>query len=86
MFLGHDEPTDVISFPLEEEVRLEGEVYVNLDRAKEQAKHFGVSFRNEVARLVIHGILHLVGYDDTTTEQARIMKSEEDRQLGFWFA
>jgi rRNA maturation RNase YbeY len=84
-FLGHDRPTDVISFPLEDGDLLEGEVYVNLDRARQQAKRYGVSFGNEVARLVIHGVLHLVGYRDRTAAQARRMKKEEERHLGFWF-
>jgi rRNA maturation RNase YbeY len=84
-FLGHDEPTDVLSFPLEKGERLEGEIYVNLDRARQQAGLYGVSFGNEVARLVIHGVLHLLGYDDRTGREAGRMKREEERHLGFWF-
>lgn len=84
-FLGHDVATDVISFPLESGKDLEGEVYVNLDRARQQGRRFGVSFRSEVARLVIHGTLHLLGYDDTTQRLSRIMKSKEDRHVAYWF-
>jgi rRNA maturation RNase YbeY len=84
-YLNHDAATDVISFPLETKPGLEGEVYVNLDRARTQAGMYGVKFSHEVARLVIHGALHLVGFDDTTARQAARMKRAEDRHLRFWF-
>ncbi|MBM2844743.1 MAG: rRNA maturation factor [Bacteroidetes bacterium] len=84
-FLGHDEVTDVISFPLEAKPNLEGEVYVNIDSARRQARDFRVSIANEVARLVIHGVLHLVGYDDTTRGKAAVMKKREDAHVRYWF-
>ena len=84
-YLGHDYITDVISFPLERGAHIEGEVYVNLDRARSQAREYGVSFGNEVARLVIHGTLHLAGYDDRRTMDAGRMKKREDEHLWFWF-
>lgn len=84
-YLNHDYSTDVISFPLESGDVLEGEVYVNLDRARTQAKAYDVSFNNEVARLVIHGALHLVGYDDSTGVKARRMRAEEDDHVHHWF-
>ena len=65
---------------------LEGEVYVNLDRARTQANEYGVSFSNEVARLIIHGTLHLVGFDDSTKGKAQRMKAEEDRLLRLCFS
>jgi len=84
-YLGHDYSTDVISFSLEDGVNLEGEVYVNLDRARTQARTYGVSFWNEVARLVIHGTLHLLGYDDRTPRLREEMRKEEDGQVRHWF-
>ena len=84
-YLNHDYVTDVISFPLETGALLEGEVYVNLDRARTQATAYGVSYGSELARLVIHGTLHLVGYDDSTRKNARHMKAEEDDQVHYWF-
>lgn len=83
--LGHDSITDVISFTLERKPVLEGEVYVNLDRARQQAKEYSVSFGNEVARLIIHGTLHLVGFEDSTRRKAQRMKAVEDRFLCYWF-
>lgn len=84
--LGHDTTTDVLSFPLEQSPVLEGEVYVNLDRARQQARDFGVSPLHELARLVIHGTLHLTGYDDRTPRQATRMHAREDRYLVRLFA
>ncbi|HCV43341.1 MAG TPA: rRNA maturation RNase YbeY [Bacteroidetes bacterium] len=84
-YLGHDYATDVLSFPIDTGSVLEGELYVNLDRAGTQAKEYGVSFGCEVARLVIHGVLHLVGFDDATVRKAGRMKTEEDRHVQYWF-
>jgi probable rRNA maturation factor len=80
-FLSHDRPTDVISFPLEREPALEGEIYVNIDKAERQSRTWKVTLNNELARLVIHGTLHLAGYDDGAPRQARRMKAAEDRYV-----
>lgn len=83
-FFHHHYTTDVISFRLDDNARrrrVEGEVYVNIDQARRQAKTYNVSVGNEVRRLVIHGILHLVGYDDNTTINKKIMRSLEDKYL-----
>jgi rRNA maturation RNase YbeY len=79
-FLEHDYLTDVITFPLEEEP-LEGEIYISLDRAREQAAEAGVGLYVEVERLAIHGALHLVGYDDATPEERERMRLLEDKYL-----
>lgn len=85
-FLNHNYVTDVISFTLETQPMLEGEIYINLDRANQQAREYGVSFSNEVARLVIHGALHLIGLEDATVAQQKRMKAVEDEHLRFWFS
>jgi|WetSurMetagenome_2_1015567.scaffolds.fasta_scaffold102676_2 probable rRNA maturation factor len=77
-FLKHRGTTDVITFPLTEGRELEGEVYVNVDQALVQAEQYAVSGINETVRLVVHGTLHLLGYDDTTAALRRIMKVRED--------
>jgi probable rRNA maturation factor len=84
-YLHHDYATDVISFPLEEGENLEGEIYVNLDRAREQARRYKVTFRNEVARLIVHGTLHLVGYDDLRPRDAQRMKHREESYVNSTF-
>ena len=79
IFAAHDYATDVLAFRLDEGSVLEGEVYVNLDRARIQAREYGVSFKNEVWRLVIHGLLHLIGYrDDSERYQFRMLRKQED--------
>lgn len=78
-FLGHDYSTDVISFLLETRPRLEGEIYLNIDRARQQAREYGVSVANEIARLTVHGTLHLLGFDDATVLDAgRMLKRQEE--------
>ena len=79
-FLGHDYHTDVITFPIESDP-LEGEVYISVEMTRTQAGEEGVSFYEEARRLAIHGALHLVGYDDGTTEEREAMRRLEDRFL-----
>lgn len=82
-YLHHHYATDVLSFYLSDGINgiLEGEVYVNLDQAYRQAKDFGISFKNEVQRLIIHGVLHLVGYRDDTRKRKKLMTKREDHYL-----
>jgi len=80
-YRGRDTSTDVLAFPLEEGETLEGEVYVNIDRARRQAREYGVSLANELGRLVIHGALHLSGYEDRTRKGAETMRKKEDAAL-----
>lgn len=77
-FLNHDYITDVIAFPFDDGLGIDGEVYVNLDRAKTQAREYGVAFLEEVRRLLIHGTLHLLGYSDATARTKDRMKKKED--------
>ncbi|HUN66212.1 MAG TPA: rRNA maturation RNase YbeY [Bacteroidota bacterium] len=82
-YLHHTYTTDVLSFPLSDRTAdcLEGEVYVNLDQARRQAAEYHVSFRQEIARLMIHGTLHLLGYDDSTLRLRERMTRRENRYL-----
>ena len=82
-FLHHWYSTDVLSFPVEEigKRSVEGEIYVNLDQARRQAREYDVSIRNEVGRLVIHGILHLLGYDDKRKDERLKMTMRENVYL-----
>ncbi|MCU0427868.1 MAG: rRNA maturation RNase YbeY [Candidatus Kapabacteria bacterium] len=79
-FLQHDYPTDIITFPLEEET-IDGELYISLDTATRQAEEHGVSLTNELMRLAAHGTLHLVGYDDASTEERKEMSRLEDTYI-----
>ncbi len=80
-FLSHDYVTDVLSFQLDDREVIEGEVYVNLDQAERQAREFRIRPPSEVGRLVAHGLLHIIGYDDDTPDNRRIMQKLEDKYL-----
>ena len=83
-YLGHDYPTDVLSFPLGDQAAddaVDGEVYVDLDTADERHAEFGMTFEGEVRRYVLHGVLHLLGYDDATPLDKQTMTALEDRYL-----
>jgi len=82
-YLKRRNATDVLSFPLSDRpgTMLEGEVYVNLEQARRQARRYRVTFKNEVARLLIHGVLHLLDYDDKRVQQKREMTRLEDTYL-----
>ena len=79
-FLHHDYPTDAISFPIEDrrsDGHLEGEVLVCAEIAGERAEEFGWTAEEELLLYVVHGMLHLVGFDDATPEQRTVMQEKE---------
>ena len=87
-YRGIDRVTDVISFALEDsqdEVKLDfrvlGDIYISVDKAKDQAKEYGHSFLRELSFLTIHGLLHLLGYDHMTKEEEEIMFKKQDELL-----
>ena len=81
-FLNHDYYTDIITFTIEDEDDLlEAELYLSLDRIKENAHSIQVDFIQEFYRVLIHGTLHLCGYGDKTTEEEILMRSKEDYYL-----
>lgn len=81
-FLRHDYYTDIVTFPLHETgMPIEAEIYISIDRVKENATLFAKSFANELHRVIIHGTLHLCGYSDKTKGQKEKMRSKEDQYL-----
>ncbi len=80
-YRGADYDTDVLSFPLGDGPEVDGEICVNLDFALEHHAAFGATFEEEVGRYVVHGLLHLMGYDDAGTEDRAAMRALEDRYL-----
>ena len=82
-FFKKNQFTDVIAFRLNnyKEKAVEGEVYISLPRAKENAKIFGEPFEKEVVRLLTHGVLHLLGYDDSSKKSKKEMTLLEDAYL-----
>lgn len=80
-YLNHYYPTDVITFSFNEEGTVNGEVYINPKMAAENAKTFHTTTENEIDRLIVHGILHLVGHDDGTEKERAQMRKLEDKYL-----
>ena len=76
-FLNHDYVTDIITFPLDEDL-VDGELYISVDTAARQALEYGVSTHNEILRLVVHGVLHLIGFDDATPALREEMHKQEN--------
>ena len=76
--LNHNYFTDIITFPIEEDdERLEAEIYMSVDSIKENAIKYRSDFNSELLRVFLHGILHLVGYEDKTTAEQELMRSKE---------
>lgn len=80
-FLQHDTLTDIISFDYTLGNIISGDVFISIDRVKENAKDFNVSFYNELHRVIIHGVLHYMGYKDKTEEDKKTMRSKENACL-----
>lgn len=76
-FLNHDTLTDVISFDYSVGKELHGEIYISVDRVKENALEYGVFFIDELSRVMIHGILHYCGFKDKTEAEEKVMRSKE---------
>jgi len=78
--LNHDYYTDIITFPLANDP-LEATIFISVDRIKENAENFDQTFRDELHRVIAHGLLHLLGFNDKTEEQAKVMRKMENLVL-----
>lgn len=79
--LNHDYFTDIITFSYTTLDRISGDLFISVDRVKENALKEGVSFERELERVVYHGVLHLCGYNDKTPEEIKEMRSKENYYL-----
>ena len=79
-YLNHDTLTDIITFPYATSP-IEGDIFISIDRVRDNAKDFGVPFEQELRRVIIHGVLHLCGYGDKTAAEALVMRGKEDAAL-----
>lgn len=80
-YLQHDYFTDIITFDYCEGDRLSGDLFISIDSVKENAQEYGVEFDDELNRVMVHGILHLIGYDDHTEEDITVMRKKENYYL-----
>ena len=79
--LNHDFLTDVITFDYCDDNLIAGDVLISAERVKENAKNFKVNFLNELQRVMVHGLLHLLGYNDKTEKDREMMRKKEDYYL-----
>lgn len=82
-YLNHDTLTDVITFQYSapESTTIEGDIFISIDRIKENAEQFQVTFEQELSRVMIHGTLHLLGYGDKSPEEKQLMTQKENYYL-----
>ena len=79
--LNHDTLTDIISFDYSIGNEIHGDIYISIDRVRENGEEFEVTFLEELNRVMIHGILHYCGYKDKTESDEQVMRSKEDEKL-----
>jgi rRNA maturation RNase YbeY len=80
-YLDHDYYTDIISFDYSVGNELHGDIFVSIERVRENAIEFEVTFDEELKRVLAHGVLHYCGYKDKTEEEELIMRSKEDEKI-----
>ena len=80
-YLHHDYFTDIITFDYCEGKTLSGDLFISLDTVRANAEEYGASFEDELNRVMVHGLLHLMGYDDHTDDQKKEMREKEDYYL-----
>ena len=82
-FLNHDYYTDIITFDYVEGINISGDLLISIDRVRDNASREKVSLKQELDRVVVHGVLHLLGYKDKSKSEEQLMRSKEDYYLGF---
>lgn len=83
-YLNHDTLTDIITFDFTVGKQIHGEIFISVDRVRENANSFEVSFEEELKRVMIHGVLHLMEYKDKTAEEQQEMRKKEDTCIGIF--
>lgn len=80
-YLNHDYYTDIITFDYRDGNVISGDLFISIDRVRENAKNASLDFLSEIHRVIIHGVLHIMGYNDKTPEEESIIRSKEDFYL-----
>lgn len=80
-YLKHDYYTDIITFPYSKYPVVDCDIFISMDRVKENSKKFSVAIKDELLRVIIHGIVHLVGYNDETEDEKKTMRNCENKYL-----
>lgn len=79
--LNHDTLTDIITFDYTQAAIISGDIFISINRVEENANTFGVSFMEELHRVMSHGVLHLIGFNDKSSSEKKEMRKEEDKAL-----
>ncbi|MEY3368756.1 MAG: hypothetical protein RI973_1911 [Bacteroidota bacterium] len=82
-YLQHDTLTDIITFPYAEPPEVEGDIFISVERIRDNAQTYQVSFEQELHRVMAHGVLHLCGYGDKTAAEATLMRKKENEALEY---
>ena len=77
-YFNDDVLTDIVTFPIKNDNKLEAEIYISIEMAKINANEFNVTLNNELSRLIVHGVLHLIGFNDDTEDSKKIMFLKQD--------
>ncbi|RDI08001.1 rRNA maturation RNase YbeY [Flavobacterium sp. AG291] len=80
-FLDHDTLTDIISFDYTMGNLISGDIFISVERVKDNAADFNVSFDDELRRVMAHGVLHYCGYKDKSDQDSKVMRSKEDEKM-----
>jgi len=80
-YLSHDTLTDIISFDYSEGNTLHGDIFISVERVRDNAADFDVSFDEELKRVMAHGILHYCGYKDKTVDDEKLMRKKEEEKM-----
>lgn len=80
-YLNHNYFTDVITFDYVTENAVSGDIFVSIEQVRENSRNYSNSFYNELERVIIHGVFHLIGYDDKDRDQLKVMRKKEDGAL-----
>ncbi|AKP51149.1 rRNA maturation RNase YbeY [Cyclobacterium amurskyense] len=84
-YLNHDTFTDIVTFDQsEKDTEIEGDIYISVERVKENAKNLNTSYKEELLRVLAHGLLHLCGYKDKTENEKKEMRNEENISLSLY--
>lgn len=82
--LNHNVLTDILSFDYSESDEIQGEIYISIPRVRENAKKYKQIFASELRRVIVHGLLHLIGFNDKTPSQKAQMQGKEEACLSLW--
>ena len=83
-YLNHDYFTDVITFDYSEENVISGDIFISVDTVADNAKEYNVTFEKELERVMVHGVLHLVGYNDKSDSEVKQMRAKENQYLSLF--